>query len=56
VIRRTTIGVTAAACALATVSAGGQQRPRIRTLTEQKVVDLTVGTAIQGTRSSNTPR
>jgi DUF917 family protein len=31
-----------------------QQSPRIRTLTEQEVVDLTVGTAIQGTRSSDT--
>jgi hypothetical protein len=31
-----------------------QQAPRIRTLTEQEVVDLMVGTAIQGTRGSNT--
>src|SRR5262245_31169794 len=31
-----------------------QQGPRIRTLTEQEVVDLAVGTAIQGTRASNT--
>ncbi len=32
----------------------GAQRPRVRTLTEQEVVDLTVGAAIQGTRSSDT--
>jgi DUF917 family protein len=31
-----------------------QQQPRIRTLTEQEVVDLMVGTAIQGTRGSDT--
>jgi DUF917 family protein len=31
-----------------------QQGPRIRTLTEQEVVDLAVGTAIQGTRASDT--
>src|SRR5437867_6222905 len=31
-----------------------QQRPRVRTLSEQEIVDLTVGTAIQGTRSSDT--
>ena len=51
---RTRLGVIAATFALATMSAGAQQRPRIRTLTEQEVIDLTVGTAIQGTRSSNT--
>jgi DUF917 family protein len=36
------------------VAPQAQQRPRIRTLTEQEVVDLAVGTAIQGTRASNT--
>jgi DUF917 family protein len=53
---RTSLGVTAAALALATITAGAQQQTRVRTLTEQEVVDLTVGTAIQGTRSSNTPQ
>jgi DUF917 family protein len=49
----TTIATFAALVALI----GGpraQQRPKIRTLTEQEVVDLAVGTAIQGTRASNT--
>jgi len=36
------------------IGAHAQQGPRIRTLTEQEVVDLAVGTAIQGTRSSDT--
>jgi hypothetical protein len=42
---------------VAMVAVGGsraQTGPRIRTLTEQEVLDLTVGTAIQGTRSSDT--
>lgn len=49
------IGAAAIALALTTLTVGAQpQRPRVRTLTEEEVVDLTVGTAIQGTRSSNT--
>jgi DUF917 family protein len=40
--------------ALETTTSAVQARPRIRTLTEQEVVDMTVGTAIQGTRSSDT--
>jgi uncharacterized protein len=51
---KTSLGLVMAAMALAMHTASAQQRPRIRTLTEQEVVDLTVGTAIQGTRSSNT--
>jgi DUF917 family protein len=46
--------VAASAVCVACIGTGAEQRPRIRTLTEQEVVDLTVGTAIQGTRSSDT--
>lgn len=43
-------------CALIFVRIPGQAQrgPRIRTLSEQEVTDLMVGTAIQGTRSSDT--
>lgn len=53
---RTIISVAGAVAALvlATLTTGAQQRARIRTLNEQEVIDLTVGTAIQGTRSSDT--
>ena len=48
-------GVVAAAAVVAAVGAPrAQQGPRVRTLTEQEVIDMTVGTAIQGTRSSDT--
>lgn len=33
-----------------------QQRPKIRTLTEQEMVDMMVGSSIQATRGSNTER
>lgn len=51
---RKTISLTVSAVALAWVALAGQQGPRIRTLTEQEVVDLMTGAAIQGTRSSDT--
>src|SRR5262245_28090596 len=49
------ICVLASAAVLA-LAAGptAQPRGRMKTLTEQEVVDLAVGTAIQGTRSSDT--
>jgi DUF917 family protein len=49
----TTVVMSAALVAFF-ASPHAQQRPKIRTLTEQEVVDLAVGTAIQGTRASNT--
>jgi hypothetical protein len=51
---RKTISLTVCAVALAWVVLAGQQGPRLRTLTEQEVVDLMTGSAIQGTRSSDT--
>ncbi len=45
--------VAVAMVVVATIPSGAQ-RPRVRTLTEQEVVDMTVGAAIQGTRSSDT--
>ena len=38
---------------IALVSVSAQPRPRIRTLTDQEVFDMMVGSSIQGTRSSN---
>jgi|SRR5579871_76243 len=52
--RRLMILAATAAALVIGPTIGAQQRPRVRTLTEQEVVDLTVGTAIQGTRNSNT--
>ena len=46
--------VSFAALVAFTAGPRAQQGPKIRTLTEQEVVDLAVGTAIQGTRASNT--
>jgi uncharacterized protein len=45
-------------CAVAVLAAGADvrpaaQQPRIRTLTEQEVVDMMVGSSIQGTRASD---
>lgn len=51
---RKTISLTVSAVALAWVALAGQQGPRLWTLTEQEVVDLMTGAAIQGTRSSDT--
>jgi uncharacterized protein len=54
-MRKTIIWLAGSATVLALVGAPhAQQAPRIRTLTEQEVIDLAVGTAIQGTRSSDT--
>lgn len=48
-------GLAAGLMTLAVMSAAqAQSGPKIRVLSEQEVVDLMVGTAIQGTRSSNT--
>jgi DUF917 family protein len=52
--KRTTWLVAAAAVVAVSSVPGAQQGPRIRTLTEQEVIDMAVGTAIQGTRSSDT--
>jgi uncharacterized protein len=54
-MRNTVAGVAGAGIILMSIiSSHAQQGPRIRTLTEQEVIDLAVGTAIQGTRSSDT--
>lgn len=48
-------GLAAGLMTLAAMSAAqAQSGPKIRALSEQEVIDLMVGTAIQGTRSSNT--
>jgi DUF917 family protein len=52
--KRTTWLVAATAVVAVSSVPGAQQGPRIRTLTEQEVIDMAVGTAIQGTRSSDT--
>jgi len=54
-VRKAALLCSSAAAVLALVTTtGAQQRLRTRTLTEQEVVDLMVGTAIQGTRNSDT--
>lgn len=47
------VGVTVCAVAIAWVGLRAQQGPKIRTLTEQEVADLLVGSSIQGTRNGN---
>jgi len=51
---RRTLGIVGAVIVVGATAAPRAQRARVRTLSEQEVVDLTVGTAIQGTRSSDT--
>ena len=51
---RQTVGQVFWAVILLCAAQCAGQTPKIRTLTEQEVVDLMVGGAIQGTRSSNT--
>lgn len=54
---RLVFGGVMTALALSTLAAAksqAQRGPPIRTLTEQEVTDLMIGTGIQGTRSSNT--
>jgi DUF917 family protein len=51
---RTSVALTAGWALLCLSIGHGQQGPKIRTLSEQEVVDLMVGAAIQGTRSSDT--
>jgi DUF917 family protein len=48
------LGCVVAIVALAVVADSAQSGPRIKILTEQEVVDLMTGAAIQGTRSSDT--
>src|SRR5690348_11690474 len=45
--------LTVAAIAVAWAVPRAQQGPRIRTLTEQEVDDILVGSSIQGTRNGN---
>ena len=52
-MRRVLIGLTVAVVATAWASPRAQQAPRIRTLTEQEVDDILVGSSIQGTRNGN---
>lgn len=47
------VGVTVCAVAIAWAGLRAQQGPKIRTLTEQEVADLLVGSSIQGTRNGN---
>ena len=54
-MRKAFISATTLAAVLALASAPhAQQGPRIKTLTEQEVIDMAVGTGIQGTRSNDT--
>lgn len=53
VLIASTIVMIALAC-LAQVVLRGQQAPRIRTLTEQEMLDMQQGSSIQASRSSNT--
>ncbi len=49
-IRRTRLGVTAAGIGGLVVALGalvGAQQPKIRTLTEQEIMDMTLGSSIQ---------
>jgi DUF917 family protein len=48
------IGVVAALVALTVAGDSAQSGPRIKTLSDQEVIDLMTGAAIQGTRSSDT--
>jgi uncharacterized protein len=48
------LGIVAALVAVAVAADFAQSGPRIKTLTDQEVVDLMTGAAIQGTRSSDT--
>lgn len=52
-MRRPVVLLTIVVAVTALISASAQQRPRIRTLTDQEVFDMMVGSSIQGTRSSN---
>src|SRR5436190_13103075 len=48
-----TIALTTVVVAAVWVAAHAQQGPRVRTLTEQEVADILVGSSIQGTRNGN---
>ena len=52
-MRRPVLLLTNLLIVVALVSVSAQSRPRIRTLTDQEVFDMMVGSSIQGTRSSN---
>jgi len=56
-IRRTRLGVTAAGIGGLVVALGvlvGAQQPKIRTLTEQEIMDMMLGSSIQASRGANT--
>ena len=48
------IGVIVASTVSVQVAVRGQRGPKIRTLTEQEMVDMAQGSSIQASRSSNT--
>jgi DUF917 family protein len=51
---RSVVAVTLSAVVLAWTAGDAQQGPKIRTLTEQEVVDVLTGSSIQATRNGNT--
>ena len=52
-MKKVLIGLTIAIVVVNWASTPAQQGPRIRTLTEQEVADILVGSSIQGTRNGN---
>jgi DUF917 family protein len=52
-VKKVLIGLTIAIVVVNWASTPAQQGPRIRTLTEQEVADILVGSSIQGTRNGN---
>jgi len=55
VVRNVMIGFGLAALALTSSMCSSVRQPKLRTLTEQELVDMMVGSSIQASRSSNTP-